>query len=626
MEVLGHQLLLAGAVAALVATGLRVGARAGAQGLERLLAALVVAAALAVLAALGLGAFSAADEPVLLAALAAAAWLAARAALPAGGPLGLRLRPTLATGALVGLGAGLVLWQLRHPHLGVDGFTYHLPLAAAWATGGDPGSIVGAIDGVPVANYPVTNEVLLSWALSLSGSWVPASVWTVVAAVAWLAALDLLLRRLGVAGTGVRALALASLAWLPIVSTQVGGPLTDVVATGWATIAVVLALGARERPALAGIALLAAALAVGTKTTPAVTLLVALGVALWPVRRHARRVAPWLAVGVAAGVLVGLLWPLRNLLDHGSPLWPFVAGDDPVPPAFDGLDRSFLQDPSVVEGRVLGYVEVLAGGLVLLAGALLAPLLVRRRAVALLALGTAGAALVWANAPYTAIDEDGLAEGATRYLLPALVVATVTLAVAAQRAGALARRVLLGVLGLAVALSALRTLALGFPEVPPAGTLLVLAGLGAAAARLLQVPRVRGLVRVRALTRVERALLPVGCALVAAVVLAGQVDGYVARHAEAGLPDGELLQELERRGVAEDASVAMGPASVALVRGDELTRPVRFLEGDVGCAAVREPEVLVLQRTPPTPQHRALRACRPDAPDWSGGTYELWLR
>jgi hypothetical protein len=613
-----HQAVLLGAVGLVGFAALRVAAAAGAAGAQRVVAAAVVGAGIVVLQALALGLAGLVDQPLVL--LGAAALTAAAASrLPSGGPLGLRFwwdGAETVERLLAGAGGAVLLgtaaWQLRHPHLGVDGFTYHLPLASAWATGGTPGAIVGAIDGVPVANYPVSNEVVLSWLLSLAGAWTPVSVWTLAVFALWLVALDGLLREVGVTVRRTRALTIAALAVLPVAVTQVGAPLTDVVATTWATCAVALALAARRAPALGGIALLAAGLAVGTKTTPAAALLVGLALcaaAAWRAWGGRLRGAPWLAGGALAGAVCGLVWPLRNLLDHGSPLWPFLSGPggDPVPPALARFEASFLSDPSVLAGREAAYLQVLAGGVVLLAGAVVVALLARRPWLALAPVAAFG---VWANAPYTGIDRDGLAEGATRYLLPALVVSAVVLAVCAPRA----RRAAHGVLWTALVLSALRTAQLGFPQLPATATVVGLAVAGALVALVA--------------TRLRRApgwVAALAGTLAALVLLAASVDGYVVRHAQAGLPDGALLQEVQARAPA-GASVGVGPASVAPLRGDRLERPLAFLPGTSPCAAVRAPRVLVLQRAPRTPQYDALRRCVAGAPAWRDGTYELWIR
>lgn len=606
------------ALAAIGFAALRLAAAAGAGGATRVVAAATIGAVIVVLEALALGLAGLVDERLVLLA-AALATGAAAVRLPPAGALGLRRRwdaagrrERLLAGAGMGLLVGTALWQLRHPHLGVDGFTYHLPLAAAWAVDGSPGAIVEAIAGVPVANYPVTNEVVLSWMLSLAGAWTPVSVWTLAVFALWLVALDVLLRELGATAVRTRAWTIGALACLPIAVTQVGAPLTDVVATAWATCAVALALGSRRSPGLAAVALLAAGLAVGTKTTPAAVLLVALGIAAPAAWRawDGRPPRTWpLAAGALGGAVCGLVWPLRNLIDHGSPLWPFVQGPfgDPVPAAFAPFDASFLADPSVVAGREAAYVQVLAGGVVLLAGAVAAAALARRP---WLALAPVGAFLIWANAPYTAIDRDGLAEGATRYLLPALVVSAVVLAVTAGTRPRLAH----GLLGTALVLSLVRTLQFGFPELPSAGTLLFLGAAGAAGA--LTVTRL-GLPPLRLAAPLS--------AVVAVAILAGSVEGYVLRHAEAGLPDGALVQQLEAR-APERAAVAIGPASVAPVRGDRLQRRVVFLAGSAGCDRVRGAPVLVLQKAPVTREYERLRRCVAGRPDWEDGTYELHVR
>ncbi|MDB4951256.1 MAG: hypothetical protein JWM27_3905, partial [Gemmatimonadetes bacterium] len=88
------------------------------------------------------------------------------------------MRGRAAAAGAAAFAAAWMAWQLRHPYLATDSLAYHLPLAAAWAQSGHPGSLIGAIAGLPVASYPVSSEVLVSWVLSVSHSWVVASLWT----------------------------------------------------------------------------------------------------------------------------------------------------------------------------------------------------------------------------------------------------------------------------------------------------------------------------------------------------------------------------------------------------------------------------------------------------------------
>ncbi|MEX2194351.1 MAG: hypothetical protein WD844_03620 [Thermoleophilaceae bacterium] len=633
MTVLGSHVLLGLAVAALAGAGIRLAARCDARGPAAVSAAAAFGCAIAGIEALLLGLVDLGASPIALTLGAAAAWLAARLTLPPGAlgaelaawwaAAGLRRRAV--TGSLVVLFAGWVGWQLRYPSLGVDGLVYHLALSGLWVHGGSPGDDVQVIAGVPFGNYPLTNELLTGWALAISRSWVVASVWTPLMAVllgvsAWvgLRSLDVPQRVAGVA--------VVALLTLPLVVGQLGSPLTDLAALAWlVTAAALCAASLRDggRPLLLAPALVAAGLAFGTKTTPAVLLALALGAAAWRHRRKLRDVVAPIAIAAAGAVAVGGVWSIRNLVDHGSPLWPFVATPfgDPVPPRLAEVEASFLDHPAqMLDGRVDDYLLLLAGAAVLIAGAALLPLLRRSRAA--LASGAAAmlALLAWMAAPYTGIDAStDLAIGATRYLLPAIAAATLAVAVCARGAGRGVRRAAIVTLALATVLSGLRVLSLGFPFRPSvasiAGLLVVGAGTGWALGRV-------------------RLPAPSWAAPVAAVAgvaaLAAAAPGYVERHGDVGLGDAPFLDTLAVQPGYEggDRDVAMGPGTNALAGGDRLRHRVPLATADDGCAALRarlDRGWLVLQKQPPTPEYERMAACVSDlAPVWEDDYYELY--
>src|SRR5204863_431687 len=89
---------------------------------------------------------------------------------------------------------------------------------------------------------------------------------------------------------------------------------------------------------------------------------------------------PSLAWAVGLALAAGGVWYLRNLIAHGSPGWPFVSTwwGDPVPPLFDRVNFSLLDRPgATLEGQWATYRVALSGGIVLVAGGLLAPLWAR---------------------------------------------------------------------------------------------------------------------------------------------------------------------------------------------------------------------------------------------------------
>jgi hypothetical protein len=288
-DVLHHAGLVL-AVAALGAAGLRAASAWVPRGLERLLAALVLAAATAAAEGLGLGLAGAGGDSVALVAAAVATWVAAArlAPPPAVAPLtelrgwwgGLGRPRAALCGAVAGVWAAWAAWLLANPALGHDMILYHLPEAIGWVHNGRPGSLVAVVEPLPVANYPVTHEVLLAWGMAIARSFVwvtlvTAAIPAIAAAAAWSG-----LRTLGVdratAGLGAAAL----VATPAVVASQSGGASVDPAALAWLTACAALAAAAAARPGALVPAVVAAGLAVGTKTTAlplALVVLVGLG-------------------------------------------------------------------------------------------------------------------------------------------------------------------------------------------------------------------------------------------------------------------------------------------------------------------------------------------------------------
>ncbi len=608
----GHALLVVAAVA-LAAGGLRVAAQLGAGGLERVLSAFTFAAAAAVVEALALGLVGAGGDRVVLTGAALAGWVAVRRSTP---------RPALAPGleliawlrrmpaaAAVGVGAttgvvvGWIVHQLRHPFIGGDGLIYHLPIASAWVQNGRPGSVVGVLDGLPVANYPVTNEVVVAWALAISRSWVIASIWSPLLLAALAAGAWLVLRELEVP-RAVGALAVGAVCVLPLAVFGLGGPTTDIAATAWLVVAAGLGVASRRAPALVYPAILAAALCLGTKTTPAL-LIVALAVlCARPLRAVTRAHPARVAAVVGLGVVIGGLWPLRNLVVHGSPLWPLVAAPwgDPVPAGLVPFEVSFLDHPRKLVGtHYQGYLDVVAGGILLAAAAVGLPL-VRRSRAALAAGAAAGAALLaWGLAPYTGILADDFAVGATRYLLPALAACALAAGLAARGATPGLRRLVAAVLGASIVWSGWRTAALGYPYVPSLALLAAspaLGGLAVAAVRRGVGP--------------SRWLVAGVGAIACTVGLAAAADGYVARHAATGLADGPLLRAQLPGLVNGSRLISSAPGTVVMLRGDGLEHGLSVIGPGETCADLRgrlAKGPVILESEPPSPLYTRLSRC-----------------
>ncbi len=590
---MGHFLLLALAALLLGAAAVRVASLAAPGGLERLLSAAALGVAAAVVEALALGLAGAGASPPALLGAAALTWAGVWALAPAPAEslgeegrrfwAGLGLAERVALGALAGALAALVAWMVRHPWFGIDGVLYHSTEIAAWVDSGKPGSSVTINEALPFAAYPLTNEVALTWACGLARSFVPVAPWmgamlALLVAATWLGA------RTAGAGRATAALAAAALALLPVTVFQLNGPNTDLPALAWLVTCGALCLAATRRgprPLLLGPAVVAAGLAVGTKTTVAPLVLLALLAAGWALRGRLRALRRPLLAALGLAVAAGGVWYVRNLLDHGSPLWPFLRlpGGDPLPELFARYGDALLDRPRVtVEAHWPAYRDDLAGGLLLLGGALLAPLLARRRDVLAAAGATALGLVLWMRAPFTALSEvPVLAEAAAstdRYLMPTLAAAALTL-VLASRAGGVGALFARAALSGAVVWSLVRLADVGFPVRPSAGTLLIGAALGAAAAWALRPFMVRA------------ATAP-AAALLAAVALAAGADGWLERHARTRGFDAQVASFFAARpGWADgEAPVAMEPVTAGPLAGDRLTHRVELIRSGETCARI----------------------------------------
>src|SRR6266536_5038126 len=123
--------------------------------------------------------------------------------------------------------------------------------------------------------------------------------------------------------------------------------------------------------------------------------------------RHTRSTRDWssdvcssdlIGLALGAATLVGGVWYLRNLFEHGSPFWPIVSTPwgDPVAASVKAVETSFLDRPGATID-VLGhsYLARFGGSLLLLAGGALAPLAAPRRRVMLAAAAVVVGLLVW---------------------------------------------------------------------------------------------------------------------------------------------------------------------------------------------------------------------------------------
>ena len=588
-----EHLLLGLAVLALGAAGWRVAGRASPVVLERGVAAAVLAAAAAVVEALALGLAGLAGSALALATAAGLTWAAAHRLVPAtsGPPLGLDRRGAIAAGAALGALAATVAWMLRYPYLGFDSVHYHLTEVAIWIADGNTGSTPMVGVDFPTGSYPLTNEVLLAWAMGLAHDFTPVPVLAAAQLVLLVAAGWLGLRRLGVAALPA-GLALAAVATLPDVGGNFNTAKNDLGALAWLVAAGGLCAAAPRRPALLAVAVVAAGLAVGTKTTVAPQCLLVLAAGGYACRASLRRLARPLAAAAGLAVVVGGVWYLRNMLDHGSPLWPLAPGPfgDPAPPLLAKLNAAFLDDPGfTLRGRTGLYAKALAGGLLLAPAGVLAWALTRTRPVVLASAACAASLLAWARAPYTGRVQDPIlalnAVTTTRYLFPALATAALAIALASRGngAGRTAARLASVLLAAAVALNLVRWVSLGWPYLPGAGTPLAGALLGAAAAAVVAPLAARH-------RRPGRVASAVGATtILAALALTLGAGGYVARHARTDFSNAVgvigRLQALPAFAGGDD-DVSFAPETLGPLAGDELEHRLRFIPHQEPCARV----------------------------------------
>ncbi len=567
--------LLGVAVWALGGAGWRIAGRAGLDGTERAIAAATVGTTAAIVEALALGRVGAAGSTAALVAAAVVTWLVAQRLV--GATAGRSWWPSLSRAERAGVCAGagalvaLVAWLLRHPAIGVDGVYYHLPEVAGWVARGDTGATPHVSAEFATGSYPLTNEVVLAWATGLAHSFSPIAAWAAASVALLGASLWALLRR-GGCGRVLTALGAGAVLALPLVALQLNTPKNDLPALAW--LAACAALATVGRPGALGVAVLAGGLAVGSKTSTAPLVVVALVAGAWACRDRRRELVRPLAWGAAGALVAGGVWYVRNVVVHGWPTWP-VAGPvgDPQPVYLRRIDPSFLSRPrATLEGRIDVYARVLAGGLALVAGGVLAPLVARRRAVLATAAGAALSLLAWGLAPFTGRADSGVLDlslSTTRYLLPALAAGAVGLALAGRTS-----RIARAVLAAAVVWSVIRTAQLGFPVLPAAATLLAGAVAGAAIG-LLRPPRA-----------VAASVAVVG----GAVLLANGGDGWLSRHATTAATSAAPVERLfaDAPGWAERREpVAFSPQVVGPIAGDRLRHAVSLIAPDESCRSVR---------------------------------------
>jgi hypothetical protein len=609
-----HHLALALAVVALAQAALRMAAAAAPRGLERLIATIVLTVALAIAEALALGVVDLGGNTVALTLAAVATAAAAIALLPRPEvPLlpelydwwrGLALTQRAGAAALAGFCGAWAVWQLLHFSIGFDSSLYHYPLVAGWIENGTPGSELLLSYEIPYGNYPLTDEVALTWSAAISRSWVPLALWNpllllVLAGAGWLTMRNLKVPRVP-AG-----LAIAVVATAPLMVRQLNEPQTDLPALAWLACVAGLSTAAGRRPALLAPALVAAGLAIGTKPSTAPMAVAALAVGAYLARGRLRPLAGWLALGGAGAVVVGGIWYLRNLIDHGSPLWPFESGPwgDPEPRFLGLVNQTFLDRPlETLEGRLDEYVDRLGGSWLLLAGTLAVlafALLARdRRELRRPLLVTGGLTvlgfLIWSGAWGTGLSTspeltfaEGFVVSSLRYMLPALAAAALTVALVA-RAGGLAYRLSVALLSVALGWNLVEVAQLGSPWTPPIGTLAlgVLAGLALLAVGTLLTPRID--------LRLPGWGVAAATAAVVGALLAAVSGGFLERYTEVSRSTAygpELVRWfVEQPGFEEDSGrIAIASRGVmAQLAGERFNQRLELVPQWASCDEVKE--------------------------------------
>jgi hypothetical protein len=278
----------------------------------------------------------------------------------------------------------------------------------------------------------------------------------------------------------------------------------------------------------------------------------------------------WWLLGVVPAAALALVWYMKSLVQHGSPLWPVVRGPwgDPLP-AINGTGfRPFLADPVfMVKHHARDYYANLGGSLVLLAGGCALTVFGGRRNVRLYGLVVVVACLAYGAAPSSGVPEAGgqvvAALTSVRYLYPAIAVAAIALALAAVRHERV-RILAMAIFGIAIVLGIERFLRQS-TEVRPHVWLLV-AGTAAGALLAIVLRRAPSLPRV-----LPPAIATLGVAVVAGSLAAWSADGLVRRQAAGRVDEGFVRWAAARDAFSRgDMRFRIAPDEFALLAGDQL--------------------------------------------------------
>lgn len=598
-----HHALFVVSVLAMSNAAFRLASSITPRGLDRVLVTAVFGAAGAVGAALLLGIFSLASSAAALSILAVATWMTVRWLLPTPKqPVGREIArwwtdrsagERLAIGALIGASLGWAAWMLYRPMYGIDGMAYHTPEVAYWMQSGTTGAADLIVQGHGVEYYPLVNEVLSAWGVGLAHSFVP----YVLVTPAFLALLVMSgwlgLRALGVS-RGRAALAIATLCTVPAFSRFFYESYTDLPALAWLACAGALSVRSRRQPALLPAVIVAGGLAIGTKTTVVPVTLVLLAATIYQCRGSLRPFARPLLIATGAFSVVGLFWYARNLVLHGSPFWPFSASPwgDPVPfPLSEQTTRLVERPIETLRAHAGDFRFWVAGGFVLLAGAFSVALMPIARSLRWLAVIVGLALCAYAIAPTTGLPEDptrDLSLFNVRFILPAVAVATLTLALATRQKGAAAKvATAFLVLALLWNLAEASRNDLGFLGVPSLSPQALFGGLVAGALAAWLTSTISS-ARLSGITPPRTASVGLAVGLLVAALALGSV-GYVDRLALATDHGRDVVRWFTSQPEFADTErpISGSPSSLGLLAGDHFEHHVSTLPANETCAQVR---------------------------------------